>query len=196
MRSQQGELVSLPFGGLGTDASQRSFCMRLAGKRRQKNFFTKWLRSQVPTAYRQSWRSLKGRSACKKHSRASRRTCLWDPYSKPVSLVLLFEACSRIDLASAIAMPMMVSEAKRGGRPSTRKRIEVILHQAEAAFRRAVEHGGIVAQAEDARRARLDLALLQALQTSLQCGSSDATRTAADLLGVSSIAFPDVTRPC
>lgn len=73
--------------------------------------------------------------------------------------------------------------AKPDHRQSARHRIQVILDQADQAYRTALSLVAGSGKVEDVRQACLSLALLRAFQTSLGQGSLEVTAVAADLLG-------------
>ena len=83
-------------------------------------------------------------------------------------------------------MPMGTASKKLDHRQSARHRIQVILDQADEAYRAALSMVAGSGRVEDVRQACLSLALLRAFQTSLGQGGMDATAFAADILGESS----------
>jgi separase len=92
------------------------------------------------------------------------------------------QTVTSIDLI-AIAMPMGTMSKRLDHRQSARHRIEVILDQADQAYRAALSVVAGSGRAEDVRQACLSLALLRAFQTSLGQGGTDVTSFAADILG-------------
>lgn len=80
-------------------------------------------------------------------------------------------------------MPMGGAGNKIDHRQSARHRIQVILDQADEAYRAALSMVAGSGRVEDVRQACLSLALLRAFQTSLGQGGTDVTAFAADILG-------------
>ena len=80
-------------------------------------------------------------------------------------------------------MPMGFETGQSHDCQSTELGIQAILGRAEEAFHTALKLFGDRANVEDVRNARLSLALLLALKTSLQQGSKSITVAAADILG-------------
>lgn len=89
-------------------------------------------------------------------------------------------------------MPMGTPGKKLDHRQSARHRIQIILDQADEAYRAALSMVAGSGRVEDVRQACLSLAHLRAFQTSLGHGGMDLTAFAADILGMFPLRFSEV----